>query len=444
MAKLYACLKNVLFIVMVAMAASSLLADSFTNDVLFTSSGQYSSGTIFNQQNSLVNIGEIVIGNVFISGQGLSIWAIALGATTTTQSVEASDPAAGITANVALPPGAVDIQVEIRTTLSAVVASINLAIPQIDAVNGEKIVSINFLKSMDINLYPVGSDIAFTGTITINSPIEVTIYISPKLTSTANVRVLYLNKNINEWAFNGIVLKLVEPDRIIFTTSHLTYFAVAQITSVFDSIAPQIKQIMLNNSIVVTNDISTEQPTVNIVATDNVGVTAFRVRVYTESGTLLEDSTTTNIQSSTSTTINYKLASAISAEGNYYFEATVLDSAGNSTTNRSSVFRVRKAGNFVFTDVLSAPNPFTPQKEVAHIGYQLNKSAEVKLYIHNISGALIYSDVMSGQIGYNEFKWQGESRFGSTVRNGGYLAYLLAESEGQTIKRLVKIGVINQ
>jgi len=107
------------------------------------------------------------------------------------------------------------------------------------------------------------------------------------------------------------------------------------------------------------------------------------------------------------------------------------------------IFAPQAAGSgLLMINVISAPNPFNPNKEVAHIGYDLNQAAEVEINIHSLNGNLLYNYKMAGNSGYNEFIWSGQDSWGQKVSNGIYLGYILARSGGEVKKSVVKIAVV--
>jgi len=90
---------------------------------------------------------------------------------------------------------------------------------------------------------------------------------------------------------------------------------------------------------------------------------------------------------------------------------------------------------------LSAPNPFNPLQEVAHIGYFINSPVLTKLYIYSINGLLIHTATKQSVVGYNEFEWDGRSSFGYTIGSDLYYAYLVAENSLGKAQAVIKIVV---
>ncbi|MFC1595826.1 choice-of-anchor Q domain-containing protein [Candidatus Margulisiibacteriota bacterium] len=348
----------------------------------------------------------------------------------------------GITINVSMPAGAVSMDVDLRVTISAEVTTFNASNPTLDPVSGEAITDLILLKGFEIDLVPTGQDSGFTGTVTINSYIEIAMDISPNLTSTSDIRVYYHDSGTNSWSNSGITIVSVAVDRVVFRVTHLTYFAIAQIVQ--DATAPSVISLKLNGESIVTNDMVSAQPTVNIIATDNKGVKSYRIQVYNGSTDALvagNDTGTVNTTVATSVTINAPVNAQLT-DGTYYVKVTLADEAGNIVTAQTTTFRVIGVSAFAFNDVIAAPNPFNPNTGIAHIGYQLNKEATVRLYIHSLNGDLMYSTSKVSGIGYDEITWNGRDEWGENVANGGYLAYMIAKSGSTERKVLLKIAVL--
>ncbi len=93
---------------------------------------------------------------------------------------------------------------------------------------------------------------------------------------------------------------------------------------------------------------------------------------------------------------------------------------------------------------LSAPNPFNPLSETAHIGFTLVKNVLVKIYIIALNGDLLFESNKNCNSGYNEFTWDGRDKLGQIVKNGGYYAYLIIDDNGNKIKKLIKIAILKK
>ncbi|MFH1429551.1 MAG: hypothetical protein ABIH39_07400 [Candidatus Margulisiibacteriota bacterium] len=121
--------------------------------------------------------------------------------------------------------------------------------------------------------------------------------------------------------------------------------------------------------------------------------------------------------------------------------AVACDSAGNITTE--NLTSLASTTTFILSEVLCAPNPFNPNHELSHIGYKLSQAAAMKLYIHSITGELIYTAQKDSTLGYDEFTWDGMGQYGQVVPNGLYLGVVIARStDGKEEKAITKIALL--
>ena len=348
---------------------------------------------------------------------------------------------AGVTVGITIPAGVVDYAVIPRINIKETIASQDAKVPTMDNIyQGTHIQFATFIKAVEIELFPANTP-AGQAITTFNGVLEVVLSISPPMIDTQNIRVYYFNHVTNAWSAEGITLISVSSTKVIFTTNHLSYFAVASIVT--DAIPPGIISLKLDDNVVVTGDFVSAQPTVNLSVTDNVGLKSYRIIVYDSQNNAVpgNDSSTINIQNFPLVfSVNRRIEQML-ASGTYAVKVIVADAvkAAEYLTGR---FIVSGELELILMDVLPAPNPFNPDKQVCHIGYQLNVPATVKLYIHTKAGDLIYQHAMDARTGYNEFVWDGRYDYGKMADNGGYLGYVIAEANGKEVKRLVKIAVL--
>ena len=420
-------------------AATGSVYQITQGEEILSNGGSYGVGQVYDNYDSFSAIGDYSDGSIYSISSGYD------GYSGVFDLANISDTDDNITVNVSVPGEAVDIEVAIVLEIDSTIDYTDKDIQFLDSITSRNIQSAAFNKAFDITLVATGNDVGYTGEITINSYVEVTIDISPPFSSTANIRIFYYDTLTQTWLDDGITLVTVELDRVVFQTTHLTYFAVAEVSLTDDPYPPAIQSYLVDGQSIVTGDYVSAQPTVSITATDNKGITDYRIFVLDKNNIPVagNDTGTVNITSVTNITLAQKIPSELS-DGTYSITAIVQDVSGNSILMNSPQFNVVGAGELVFTDVLSAPNPFDPSSGdgYAHIGYQLNKQATVKLYIHSYDGELIYSDKQDSSLGYSEFRWDGQDRWGNAIRNGGYLAYLLADDGRSTVKKLVKIAIL--
>ena len=92
--------------------------------------------------------------------------------------------------------------------------------------------------------------------------------------------------------------------------------------------------------------------------------------------------------------------------------------------------------------ISNGPNPFHPGEGPTHIWYNLARDAQVTMRIFTLSGTLVLKEVFAaGSNGgtsatINEIDWDGKNGEGEYVASGGYILYVEAVSQGETIHQL--------
>jgi hypothetical protein len=305
-------------------------------------------------------------------------------------------------------------------------------------------------------VYPAGTTLSISLTVTDNTALAGWSYSLSK----AGVGVVISSSNATSSTLAVIALPSVS------TTGNLTLvvsandaagntllqtvtFTIQAATPsvVSDTVTPTILSVKLDNKTIVLSDYASARPTVNITATDNVGIVAWRVMACDSNGATVAGSDTglISVASTTSLTLASLLGPTLTQGSSYTILVRVVDADGNTGTLRTALFTVQTASDLMLSNVLAAPNPFAPnQGQTSTIGYSLNKAATVTLYIHSINGDRLYTTSQSGSTGYNQFVWDGRDQWGETVANGGYLGYLIANDGGGDKKALVKIAVLKR
>lgn len=132
-------------------------------------------------------------------------------------------------------------------------------------------------------------------------------------------------------------------------------------------------------------------------------------------------------------------------DGPHTFRIYARDGAGNLSSSDIYTFRVSLGEAQIPGAVLNVPNPFNPGiGQRTEICYQLNKEAEVTIYIFNTINQLIKkiscpAGSTGGQAGYNKVPWDGISDFAEVVANDVYFARIV--SGGKQLGKC-KIAVI--
>ena len=98
--------------------------------------------------------------------------------------------------------------------------------------------------------------------------------------------------------------------------------------------------------------------------------------------------------------------------------------------------------------VTNYPNPFHAGSEGTTIAYKLDNHATVNVRIFTTSGKLVRREVFQretpgGIQGLNEWVWDGKNGKGEVVASGGYLAFIEAQGQGETVHVIKhKIAVV--
>jgi hypothetical protein len=131
--------------------------------------------------------------------------------------------------------------------------------------------------------------------------------------------------------------------------------------------------------------------------------------------------------------------------GQYSLQISVQDSSLNEVVKD---IKLHISNKLEISNLLSGPNPFNPNNESTEIQYLLSKKAEVQIHIYSISGELLWrkdiatGDINGGNLGFNSVEWDGQNRFGETVANGVYIAYLIFRDDEDKIVKKHKIAVL--
>ena len=129
--------------------------------------------------------------------------------------------------------------------------------------------------------------------------------------------------------------------------------------------------------------------------------------------------------------------------GRHTLEVSATDRAGNEARQTMDFFT---EDIFEFADkVVVYPNPTS---HAAIITFQLTKSADVTLEIYDVTGNLLYTDVLHDVVGQQSasldeaFVWDCINQAGDSVAGGVYIYVLEAEREGETVRRSGKVAVV--
>ena len=129
--------------------------------------------------------------------------------------------------------------------------------------------------------------------------------------------------------------------------------------------------------------------------------------------------------------------------GRHTLEVSATDRAGNEARQTMEFFT---QDIFDFADkVIVYPNPTSRD---AIITFQLTKSADVTLEIYDITGGLVYTDVLRNVVGQQSasldeaFVWDCTNQVGESVAGGVYIYVLEAKREDEIVRRSGKVAVV--
>jgi hypothetical protein len=129
--------------------------------------------------------------------------------------------------------------------------------------------------------------------------------------------------------------------------------------------------------------------------------------------------------------------------GGHTIEVSATDRAGNETRQMMEFFT---QDIFDFADqVIVYPNPTSHN---ATITFRLTKSADIALEIYDVTGHLLYTDILRNVVGQQSasldevFVWECENQLGEPVAGGVYIYVLEAERDGEIVRRSGKVAVL--
>jgi hypothetical protein len=125
--------------------------------------------------------------------------------------------------------------------------------------------------------------------------------------------------------------------------------------------------------------------------------------------------------------------------GNNSIDIIASDQAGNTTSLQIKSFSNLHGSAAIVNTWGNGPNPFSPARDgTMYFAYTLNSAADLKIYIFNLAGSLLwkkeYQNISSGNT-----TWDGVDQFGITACNGVY-PYLMQFSSGGNLE--IKRGKI--
>ena len=98
--------------------------------------------------------------------------------------------------------------------------------------------------------------------------------------------------------------------------------------------------------------------------------------------------------------------------------------------------------------ITNYPNPFHPGEAPTTIAYKLDDNASVRIRVYTLTGGLVFEErfepgTPGGNVGLNEYVWDGRNGDNEVVASGGYIVEVHAEGNGETLHLMRrKVGVV--
>ncbi len=209
------------------------------------------------------------------------------------------------------------------------------------------------------------------------------------------------------------------------------------------STLPTITAILFDGKSLQSGDSANKDVTITATVSDILS------GINTQTSSIEIDSTMTSFISlsgnssynTTTDTLTYRQATDFT-DGTHSMTIHARNNGGESTSETVSF--VVNDGALQASSVLPFPNPYNPNNSNLEITYHLNKDGEVKIYIFNTLGQLIWkntylSSATGGTAGYNSVTWNGRTTHGQLVSNDIYICRII--SGGKAIGKC-KIAVL--
>jgi hypothetical protein len=303
--------------------------------------------------------------------------------------------------------------------------------------NGDPPTYYQYLNAFDLNF--LGHD-----TATANSTITVTLNFTQTIRVPSLVKVYSWHNGA--WSSSGITINSIATTATQTTLCFSpTYFGRFAIMDPIDPYPPVVRSVKLGSSPIVTGNYYAGNSTLNLDLYDaDSGIASFSVQI-------LSTTATAPIYSTSSRNVGTKevqvaiLPDTPLSDGTYYIQVIISDKSINSTTYTSGQFVV--SDTLLQLQALQAPNPYNPDKGDLTIAYNMNQAAEVKCYILDQAGNVVFDASYAltdedGAAGYHLLTWNGRNKFNQIVPNGLYYGYVTAKSVSDHKRAKFKIAII--
>ncbi|MDI6731809.1 MAG: Ig-like domain-containing protein, partial [Candidatus Margulisbacteria bacterium] len=191
---------------------------------------------------------------------------------------------------------------------------------------------------------------------------------------------------------------------------------------------PSTTSFLINGSSVYPGDTINSRPSIEVVITSSNSLESGRITIDSVPSALSFIKVDNNYYST------HEVTTAL-ANGSHTITVEAFDILGNGMTYEVTALYTQSSSSASIQGVpLNYPNPFNPSTQTTRIGYTLSKDSNVTLNIFDLHGNLIIKNTYSsgqtgGKAGYNEITWDGKASNNSTVGNGIYLYFLIADGQ---------------
>lgn len=334
----------------------------------------------------------------------------------------------GLTVELSLPFGAVTSDAEILFSRKTPAS--------LQSENGNPPQFYDYITGFDLNVDNGLSVTSLSGNATVNVTLANAFpdgqFVTVNFRDTASIPPT--------WSVSGITLGPVTPSTIVWNSDRLGRFSISEVT---DTTPPLIGNLMIDGQPVVTGNFYSSAPLLSFLLTDNEGgISSWSMEVRDDQNAIVGQSSQSGLGGVAQTTAELDIT--LPGEGVYTASVTVFQN-GLFSSSASQSFTVED--EFVFS-VIAAPNPFNPATDSSGlvVAYNLSQPAdEVVFHLANLRRDIIWTfqaDTDERAAGYHRVQWNGRDTFGSTVPNGLYYLYCIAKGQDQTIKKKVKILVL--
>ena len=175
------------------------------------------------------------------------------------------------------------------------------------------------------------------------------------------------------------------------------------------------------------------------------GISAYKILKKSANSPYWEVGVSANIEKTTNNAYTAYIDETLN--NLYFYKLTVQNKAKVwSVASKITDYNLGGAATII-SQVFNNPNPFDSRVDNTTIYYTLNADADVEAYIYDMFGYLVkkwsFAAGFDGGKTDNSIVWDGCNLYGDKVSKGGYVFILKATTNGITMTKKYKIGVIH-